>query len=148
MISPGVFHGAYGLCSRLRSTNDGFRNADAACEMLVSGVKTKSEVPTNANASRSCGVCTGSPFTVVATSFTLSHSDGRPMTIIGMFGPTARAAWRVAMNLPSGQRLLASDAERLTRRRLVTPVVDPAGAATISRASLHRSSAHARSSFV
>src|ERR1700675_1888125 len=126
IISPGVFHGPYGLCSRLRSTSDGFRNADAACEMLVSGVKTRSEVPTSANASRSCGVCTGSPFTAVATSFTLSHSEGRPMTMIGMFGASAGAACRVAMNLPSGQRLLASEAERLTRRRLVAPAQAPA----------------------
>src|SRR3982074_2460916 len=111
MISPGVFHGAYGLCSRFSNTNDGFRNADAACEMLVSGVKTRSEVPTSANASRSCGVCTGSPFTAGATLFTLSHSEGRPMTMIGMFGASARAAFRVALDLQSGQRLLPSAPE-------------------------------------
>src|SRR5450759_2406773 len=131
MISPGVFHGAYGLWSRLSNTSDGFRNADAACEMLVSGVKTMSDVPTSANASRSSGVPTGSPPTSVATLATLSHSEGRPMTMIGMFGARARAAWRVTMNLPSGQRLFGSDAERLTSSRLVTPVVAPGGLSLI-----------------
>ena len=49
------------------NTTDGFRNADAACEMLVSGVKTRSAVPTSAIASRSRGVSTGSARTALAT---------------------------------------------------------------------------------
>src|SRR6266550_6103262 len=123
MISPGVFHGAYGLCSRLRSTSDGFLNADAACEMLVSGVKTMSDVPTSANASRNCGVRTGNAFTSVATLWTLSHSAGNPITMIGMFGKRVRADWIVATNLPSGQRRFGSDADRLTSSRFVLPEV-------------------------
>src|SRR3954464_1045573 len=131
MISPGVFHRAYGLCSRLRSTNDGFLKADAACEMLVSGVKTMSDVPTRAKASRRFGVFTDSPRTAFATLLTLSHSDGSPMTTIGIAGARARAAWIVAMNFPSGQRRLGSDADRLTSSRLVGPKL----AATIEVAS-------------
>src|SRR6202008_3342200 len=121
MISPGVFQGAYGLCSRFSRTRDGFRNADAACDMLVSGVNTMSDVPTSANASRSNGVSTGNALTADATLLTLSHSAGNPITTIGMLGWPARAACSVVMNFPSGQRRLGSDAERLTSNRFALP---------------------------
>src|SRR5438046_3071919 len=147
MISPGVFHGAYGLCSRLRSTSDGFRNAEAACDMLVSGVKTRSEVPTRAKALRRLGVLTANPLTALATLLTLSHSAGSPMTIIGIPGARARTDWSVATNLPSGHRRFGSDAERLTSSRLVVPDELPLSfGASISRACFHDSSARAFSS--
>src|SRR5712671_1208728 len=137
MISPGVFHGAYGLCSRLSNTSDGFLNADAACEMLVSGVKTMSDVPTSANASRRVGVSTANPFTSLATLFTLSHSAGSPMTMIGMLGARARAACSVTMNLPSGHLRLASEAERFTSSRFELDAAPETPCETRDSASLH-----------
>src|SRR5689334_4445997 len=98
MISPGVFHGAYGLCSRFNKTSDGRRNADAACEMLVSGVNTMSDVPTSAKASRRFGVFTGNALTALATLLTESHSAGKPITIIGSRGFRERTPCSVATN--------------------------------------------------
>src|SRR5689334_24792186 len=126
MISPGVFHGAYGLCSRFSKTSEGRRNADAAWEILVSGVKTMSDVPTSAKASRRFGVFTGSSFAALATLLTESHYAGSPITTIGIPGFFARTPCSVAMNFPSGQRRFGSDADRLTSNRFDEPPPAPA----------------------
>ena len=66
MTSPGVFHGAYGLCSLLSNTTDGFRNADLLLDRLV------------AHGVRSVFINPGSTIAPVLESLARFALEGRP----------------------------------------------------------------------